>query len=76
MLSRMFHLSKEGTKTIIKAAVWLSLFQLATLLPVIPLARVSEQMMTCYFKEQQEKIPVPSLCGRTFAHRDPHVCHL
>lgn len=57
MLSRMFHLSKEGTKTIIKAAVWLSLFQLATLLPVIPLARVSEQMMTCYFKGQQEKIP-------------------
>ena len=53
----MFHLSKEGTKTIIKAAVWLSLFQLATLLPVIPLARVSEQMMTCYFKGQQEKIP-------------------
>ncbi len=57
MLSRMFHLSKEGTKTIIKAAVWLSLFQLATLLPVIPLARVSEQMMICYFKGQQEKIP-------------------
>ena len=57
MLSRMFHLSKEGTKTIIKAAVWLSLFQLATLLPVILLARVSEQMMTCYFKGQQEKIP-------------------
>lgn len=57
MLSRMFHLSKEGTKTIIKAAVWLSLFQLATLLPVIPLAWVSEQMMTCYFKGQQEKIP-------------------
>ncbi len=53
----MFHLSKEGTKTIIKAAVWLSLFQLATLLPVIPLAWVSEQMMTCYFKGQQEKIP-------------------
>ena len=53
----MFHLSKEGTKTIIKAAVWLSLFQLATLLPVILLARVSEQMMTCYFKGQQEKIP-------------------
>ena len=47
MLSRMFHLSKEGTKTIIKAAVWLSLFQLATLLPVIPFARVSEQMMIC-----------------------------
>ena len=57
MLSRMFHLSKEGTKTIIKAAVWLSLFQLATLLPVIPFARVSEQMMICYFNGQQEKIP-------------------
>lgn len=63
MLSRMFHLSKEGTKTIIKAAVWLSLFQLATLLPVIPLARVSEQMMTCYFKGQQEKIPLLPYVG-------------
>lgn len=56
VLSRVFHLSKEGTKTIIKAAVWLSLFNLATLLPIIPLAGVSEQMMNHYFSKTNGKI--------------------
>lgn len=53
---RIFHLSKEGTGTITKAAVWLALFNLATLLPVIPLAKVSEQMMTCLFEGEHRTI--------------------
>lgn len=56
MFSRIFHLSKEGTRTITKAAVWLALFNLATLLPVIPLAKVSEQMMTCLFEGEHHTI--------------------
>ncbi len=56
MFRRIFHLSKEGTGTITKAAVWLALFNLATLLPVIPLAKVSEQMMTCLFEGEHRTI--------------------
>ena len=56
MFSRIFHLSKEGTRTITKAAVWLALFNLATLLPVIPLAKVSEQMMTYLFEGEHHTI--------------------
>lgn len=53
---RIFHLSKEGTRTITKAAAWLALFNLATLLPVIPLAKVSEQMMTGLFEGEHHTI--------------------
>ncbi len=57
VLHKIFHLSKEGTQTILKAAIWLSLFQLATFLPVISLAWVSERMLDCYFKGSYDKLP-------------------
>lgn len=56
MFQRIFHLSKEGTRAIRKASVWLALFHLATFLPVIPLAAVSEQMMRHLFEGGQHKI--------------------
>lgn len=56
MFQRIFHLSKEGSRAIRKASVWLALFHLATFLPVIPLAAVSEQMMRYLFEGGQHKI--------------------
>ena len=56
MLSKIFRLSKEGTKTIIKASIWLAVFNIATFLPIVPLAKVSEQMMNYYFEGNQGQI--------------------
>ena len=49
MFSRIMNLSKEGSRMVIKASVWLAIFQLVTLLPVVPLAKLSEQMLTGFF---------------------------
>ncbi len=58
IFSKIFHLSKEGSKTIVQAGVWLALFNLAALLPVFLLAMVSEEMITKYFGGDGGKIPL------------------
>lgn len=58
MFSRILNLSKEGSKMVLKAAVWLAIFQLVTLLPVVPLAKLSEQMLVGFFNKESTKIPV------------------
>ena len=48
IFGKIFHLSKEGSKAIVQAGIWLALFNLAALLPVILLAMASEKMITLY----------------------------
>ena len=49
IFSKFFHLSREGSKTIMQAGIWLAAFNLAALLPVVLLAMVSEDMMAKHF---------------------------
>ena len=42
IFSKFFHLSREGSKTIMQAGIWLAVFNLAALLPVVLLAMISE----------------------------------
>lgn len=58
MFSRILNLSKEGSKMVLKAAVWLAVFQLVTLLPVVPLAKLSEQMLVGFFNQDSTEIPI------------------
>ncbi len=56
MLGKIFHLSKSGEKNITKAGVWLALFNLSAMLPIIFLAMASEQMITKHFEGTDGKI--------------------
>ena len=49
MLKKILHLSDQGARTIKEASLWLTLFNLATLLPVILLALIADEMITNYF---------------------------
>lgn len=58
MFGKIFHLSKSCSKTITHAGIWLALFNLAALLPVIFLAMVSEEMIMKHFGGVDGKIPL------------------
>ena len=58
IFSKFFHLSREGTRTIMQAGIWLAVFNLAALLPVVLLAMVSESMMTKHFAGDGGNIPL------------------
>ena len=58
MFGKIFHLSKSGAKTITQAGIWLALFNLSALLPVIFLAIVSEEMIMKHFGGEGGKIPL------------------
>ena len=58
IFSKFFHLSREGSKTIMQAGIWLALFNLAALLPVVLLAMVSEDMMAKHFAGDGGNIPL------------------
>ena len=58
IFSKFFHLSREGSKTIMQAGIWLAIFHLAALLPVVLLAMVSEDMMTKHFAGDDGNIPL------------------
>ena len=45
MLKKIFHLSEEGSKAVMKASLCMTIFNLATLLPVILLAMVTNEML-------------------------------
>lgn len=58
IFSKFFHLSREGSKTIMQAGIWLAVFNLAALLPVVLLAMVSEDMMAKHFAGDGGNIPL------------------
>lgn len=60
IFSKFFHLSREGSKTIMQAGIWLAVFNLAALLPAVLLAMVSESMMTKHFAGDGGNIPLSS----------------
>ena len=49
MLKKIFRLSDEGNKTLKKASLYMTLFNLSTLLPVILLTMVTDEMLKRYF---------------------------
>ncbi len=56
MLKKIFMLSNESKQSIVKAGLCMSLFNLATLLPVILLAFITNDMLNYYFGNTQEKL--------------------
>ena len=58
MLKKILHLSDQGARTIKEASLWLTLFNLATLLPVILLALIADEMITNYFDGGRSSIPL------------------
>ena len=58
IFSKFFHLSREGSKTIMQAGIWLAVFNLAALLPVVLLAMISEDMMAKHFAGDGGNIPL------------------
>lgn len=58
MLKKILHLSDQGARTIKEASLWLTLFNLATLLPVILLALIADEMITNYFDGGWSSIPL------------------
>lgn len=49
MLKRIYRISDEGSRNILKSGLYMCLFNLATLLPVLLLAMVANEMMNRYF---------------------------
>ena len=49
MLKRIYRISEGGSWNILKSGLYMCLFNLATLLPVLLLAMVANEMMKRYF---------------------------
>ncbi len=58
MLKRIYRISDEGSRNILKSGLYMCLFNLATLLPVLLLAIVANEMMNRYFGITQGSIPL------------------
>lgn len=58
MLKRVYRISDEGSWNILKSGLYMCLFNLATLLPVLLLAMVANEMMSRYFGITYGSIPL------------------
>ena len=58
MLKKIYHLSDEGNRRLVKAGLCMCLYNLACLLPVILLAMVADEMLERYFGTVQGSIPL------------------
>lgn len=67
MLKRMFHLSDEGARKIAQAGLWMALFNLAALAPVVLLAAAAEEMLQRYFVQDGGGLPLWSYWGGALA---------
>lgn len=67
MLKKLFHLSADGSKAVMKASLCMTIFNLSTLLPVILLAMVANEMLNCYFGDSKVKVPLWSYWGISLA---------
>lgn len=56
MLKKIYRLSDEGNRAIFHAGIWMSLFQLMTMCPVILLAFATEEMLAYFTENSVEKI--------------------
>lgn len=66
MLKRIYRISDEGSRNILKSGLYMCLFNLATLLPVLLLAMVANEMMNRYFGETHGNIPLWGYWGTAF----------
>lgn len=58
MLKRIYRISDEGSRNILKSGLYMCLFNFATLLPVLLLAMVANEMMNRYFGITDGSIPL------------------
>ena len=58
MLKRIYRISDEGSRNILKSGLYMCLFNLAALLPVLLLAMAANEMMNRYFGITQGSIPL------------------
>lgn len=56
MFKKLFHISADGSKAVMKASLCMTIFNLSTLLSVILLAMVADEMLNRYFGYSQENI--------------------
>lgn len=56
MFNKVFMLSKEADKSLIQSSIYMSMFNIATLVPAILLAEVTGQMLDIYFGGNTEKL--------------------
>lgn len=66
MLKRVYRISDEGSWNILKSGLYMCLFNLATLLPVLLLAMVADEMMNRYFGIAHGSIPLWGYWGTAF----------
>lgn len=66
MLKKIYYISDEGNRAILKSGLYMGLFNIATLLPVILLAMVANEMVNCYFGITQGDIPLLGYWGAAF----------
>lgn len=66
MLKRVYRISDEGSWNILKSGLYMCLFNLATLLPVLLLAMVANEMMNRYFGIAHGSIPLWGYWGTAF----------
>lgn len=66
MFKKIYHLSVEGNRSIIKASLCMTLFNLAALLPAILLALAANEMLNRYFGYTQGDIPLWGYLGAAF----------
>ena len=66
MLKRIYRISEGGSWNILKSGLYMCLFNLATLLPVLLLAMVANEMMKRYFGLTHESMPLWGYWGTAF----------
>ena len=66
MLKRIYRISEGGSWNILKSGLYMCLFNLATLLPVLLLAMVANEMMKRYFDLTHESMPLWGYWGTAF----------
>ena len=65
-IKNIFHLSDEGARTIGQASLWLTVFNLATFLPVVLLAFLADGMIRHQFGERQASLSLWGYWGAAF----------
>ena len=67
MFKKIYRLSDTWSKVLISSSLWMGIFHLATLLPVVLLASVADDMLDRYFGNAAGRIPLWGYWGTAFA---------
>ncbi|MDO4799198.1 MAG: ABC transporter ATP-binding protein [Bacillota bacterium] len=63
MLKKFYHLSDTAQKTIVRSGIGMAVFNLATLLPAIPLAMITDQMIARHLGWRSDALPLWGYLG-------------